>query len=66
LTLRAMQLLRGSLPGIPMSVADFMAIYAKFISEHYGDRCDTAERGCPLCEMWALYDLTEVMVGWDD
>jgi hypothetical protein len=49
-----------------MSVADFMAIYAKFISEHYGDRCDTAERGCPLCEMWALYDLTEVMVGWDD
>jgi hypothetical protein len=49
-----------------MQVADFIEIYAKFITEHYGDRCKTSERGCALCEMWALYDLTEIMVGWDD
>jgi hypothetical protein len=41
---------------------EFLAAMRKFITEYFGGRCRERESGCPICEMWALYDLCDTMI----
>lgn len=46
---------------LPKEVRDFLDSYRKFVTSYYGPRCKVRASGCPCCEAWALYDLTDTM-----
>jgi hypothetical protein len=41
---------------------DFLTTYKKFVTKEYGKRCKSKACGCINCQMWALYDLTCLMI----
>ena len=45
---------------------NFLSDYRRFITEHWGPRCDTQEPGCCVCVAWALYDTIAVSFFEDD
>lgn len=34
----------------------FMAHFAKFVTEGFGERCKDFDADCPCCKMWKHYD----------
>lgn len=36
--------------------AEFMAHFARFVTEGFGVRCEEFDAGCATCRMWRLYD----------
>lgn len=36
-------------------------ILSRWITENYGKRCPTYERGCVLCEAWEYYDALKMI-----
>jgi hypothetical protein len=40
----------------------FLSAFETFVTEQYGERHETRACGCCGCQMWALYDLTNLMV----
>lgn len=41
---------------------DFLKKYRKWLEANLGKRCKAKCNSCLCCEVWALYDLTEVML----
>lgn len=39
----------------------FLTTYRKFLTKEFGPRCKARCNGCACCEVWSLYDLTEVL-----
>ena len=40
----------------------FLSRMAKYIRKDWGERCPEVCSGCAVCQMWALYDLTAMMI----
>jgi hypothetical protein len=42
--------------------AGFLATYQLYIAQHWGDRCEEIEPGCPCCDMWILFDQVKAKI----
>ena len=42
---------------------EFLKSVKKFISKHYGKRCEEVTGGCYVCQMYAIQDLLETHLG---
>ena len=40
----------------------FLVHMASYFAKYYGPRCKEFEPGCPVCEVWKLYDAIEVWI----
>lgn len=40
----------------------FLKTYKKYITKYYGKRCKKRANTCYCCEIWSLYDMTEILM----
>jgi hypothetical protein len=41
---------------------EFLKMYKKMLTKHYGRRCKKRCNNCYCCEIWSLYDMTEILL----
>jgi hypothetical protein len=44
--------------------AKFLSDMREYLTRHYGERCPDRQPGCKVCQMWAVYDLTEISIDY--
>ncbi len=49
-----------------VSKKQFMAVFAKFLTEQYGERHDDYANNCAVCAVWKLYELADAIIMDDD
>lgn len=40
----------------------FLETFRAYATKNYGERCEDYEKGCPCCDLWALYDSVETLI----
>lgn len=42
--------------------ATILAQMEKYFAKYYGPRCAEYEAGCPVCDVWKLYDEIKIII----